>query len=158
MTEGRWTKAATRSGVALLAVVGAIARPAAVGQAPSSASQPAPSSSAKAPADKPAETLLAQALTLTEKKEFRGRLPNYYGRVVDEKQRQCIYQIQREYAPRIDFLKGQLAALIAERDKKVAAVLTPQQLNKVEQFRAEAKAKRARAKAAKPQPAANSSG
>ena len=47
--------------------------------------------------------------------------------------------------PRIDFLKGQLEALTAERDLKVAAVLTMEQLRKVEQLKVEAKRKRKRA-------------
>jgi Spy/CpxP family protein refolding chaperone len=46
-------------------------------------------------------------------------------------------------------LQSQLAALIAERDEKVAAVLTPEQLKEVEKFRAEAESKRKRGKAGK---------
>ncbi len=58
-------------------------------------------------------------------KKFRGRLPNYYRQVVDAKQRTAIYKVQKEYAPRIEALKAQLAALMKERDEKVVAVLTP---------------------------------
>ena len=75
-------------------------------------------------------------------KKFRGRLPNHYRHVVDEKQRQEIYKIQEEYASRLAALKAQLAAMTKERDEKVVAVLTPEQLKKVEQLAAEAKAKR----------------
>ena len=82
-------------------------------------------------------------------KKFRGRLPNYYRQVVDEKQRQTIYQIQEEYASKIAALRAQLAAVTKERDEKVAAVLTPEQLKKVEELAAEAKAKRERKKSAK---------
>ncbi|MHC4177839.1 MAG: hypothetical protein ACYSWU_10045, partial [Planctomycetota bacterium] len=67
-------------------------------------------------------------------KKFRGRLPNYYGQVVDQKQRATIYKIQAEYAPKIAELKAQLEALTKQRDEKVAAVLTPEQRKKVEQI------------------------
>jgi hypothetical protein len=79
-------------------------------------------------------------------KPFRGRLPNYYGQVVNQKQRQAIYKVQREFAPKIAELQAQLEALKKQRDEKVAAVLTPQQLKKVEELNAAAKAKRARKK------------
>jgi hypothetical protein len=75
-------------------------------------------------------------------KTFRGRLPNYYGQVVNEKQRQAIYKIQAESAPKIAELRAQLQALIKQRDEKIAAVLTPEQLKKIEDLRAAAEAKR----------------
>jgi len=75
-------------------------------------------------------------------KKFRGRLPNFYRLVVDQKQRQTIYKIQAEYAPKIADLKAQLDALTKQRDQRVAAVLTPQQRKRVEGFKAAAKAKR----------------
>ena len=82
-----------------------------------------------------------------EKREFRGRLPAYYRTVVDEEQRQEIYAIQKEYWTQIEALKAQLAALTKQRDEKVAAVLTPEQLKKVEAAAEAAKAKRSVAKA-----------
>lgn len=82
-------------------------------------------------------------------KKFRGRLPAYYRLVVDEKQRQAIYAIQEEYAPKIADLRAQLEAQIKQRDEKVAAVLTPEQLKKVEDAKAAAKAKRSQKKSAK---------
>lgn len=84
-----------------------------------------------------------------QRKPFRGRLPAYYGHVVDEDQRQAIYGIQAEYAPRIAELRAQLEALLNERNARVAAVLTPEQLKKVEQLRADARAKRAEKAASK---------
>ncbi len=74
--------------------------------------------------------------------KFRGRLPNFYRQVVNQKQRQTIYKIQAEYAPKIADLKAQLDALTKERDQRVAAVLTPEQRKRVEDFKAAAKAKR----------------
>jgi hypothetical protein len=99
-------------------------------------------------ADKP----LPNALPPKRQTAFHPRLPAYYNRVVSEKQRQAIYQIQREYHPRIEALKAQLAALTADRDHKIAAVLTPEQLRLVERYRAGAKARRAGQQAAQPKP------
>ena len=84
------------------------------------------------------------------RKKPRGRLPAYYKDVVDKQQREKIYAIQQEHKPQIDALKAQLAALMKERDEKIAAVLTPEQQKKVEQLRQEAKARRA-AKGKKPE-------
>jgi len=91
----------------------------------------------------------AKAAPAEKAKEFRGRLPAYYGTVVDEKQRQAIYDIQKEYHARIAALKAQLEALIKQRDEKIDAVLTPEQLQKIEEAKAAAKAKRAAAKTPK---------
>jgi len=79
----------------------------------------------------------------------RGILPPYYRNVVDEKQREAIYKIQEEYAPKIANLKSQLESLTKDRDAKIAAVLTPEQRKKVEQLQAEAKDKRGQKPAAK---------
>ena len=153
MTPARSTRVLAWTGVALVAVAVAAAGQLALSQQPSSAGQPpakqpAAEKTAVLPAEAPAETPVPEEAK-PSKKEFRGRLPAYYNRVVDKEQREEIYAIQREYAPKIDALKAQLAALIADRDKKVAAVLTPEQLKTVEKIKAEAKAKRERAKAAK---------
>lgn len=59
--------------------------------------------------------------------EFRGRLPNYYGRVVSQAQREEIYDIQRKYFYEIEELKAQLETLENKRDKQVAAVLSDEQ-------------------------------
>ena len=150
MRRARSTRVLVWACLALVPVALAIAEGLAVGQQPSSAAsrsaeQPPAAGSAESSAEAPAEKPLPEEAK-PKKREFRGRLPAYYGRVVDEKQRKTIYGIQREYAPKIDALKAQLAALTAERDNKVAAVLTPEQLETVEKLKAEAKAKRARAK------------
>ena len=87
-------------------------------------------------------------------KKFRGRLPNHYRHVVDEKQRQEIYKIQEEYAAKIATLKAQLKAMSKERDEKVLAVLTPEQQKKVDELAAAAKAEREKKKAAKEKPPA----
>jgi hypothetical protein len=73
---------------------------------------------------------------------FRPRLPVYYARVVDEKQRQKIYDIQRKYHPQIEALQKQLEELIAKRNAEIEAVLTPQQKAEIEKLRQEAATRR----------------
>lgn len=108
----------------------------------------APPPAAQAPEKQQgAETTGAQApnATAAEKEAlppFRPRLPAYYGRVVDEKQRQKIYDIQRKYHPQIAELQRQLEKLIAQRDAEIEAVLTPQQKAEIQKMREEAAARR----------------
>jgi len=83
----------------------------------------------------------------------RGRLPAYYSQVVDQKQREAIYKIQEEYEPKIAALREQLDALTKQRDEKVAAVLTPEQLKKIAELQAAGKAKRAQPKPEEKKPA-----
>ncbi len=87
--------------------------------------------------------------TAAPQKKFQGRLPAYYRTVVDQKQREAIYAIQKEYWTQIEALKAQLAALTKQRDEKITATLTPEQLKQVEAAVAAAKAKRATAKSTK---------
>jgi len=94
--------------------------------------------------DAPAKTVAAK-----KAKKPRGRLPNYYKDVVSQQQREQIYAIQAEYRDKIAALKAQLAAMTKERDEKVAGVLTAEQIQKVEQLKAEAAAKRKKAAAEK---------
>ncbi len=77
-----------------------------------------------------------------KKAVFRRRLPNFFSRVVDTKQREAIYKVQKEYFTKMAVLKAQLDAMAAQRDKKIAAVLSPEQLKEVEKLRADAQAKR----------------
>jgi len=83
-------------------------------------------------------------------KKPRGRLPSYYRQVVDEKQRETIYKIQAEYAPKIAALKAELNALIKQRNDEVAGVLTPEQLKKVEELKAAKKKPRRKSPAKTP--------
>jgi len=149
MNRARSIRVLTPTSVALAALVAAVAG-LALGPQRSPAQQASTEGSTGAAvqqaAESPAETPVPE--TAKPKKAFRGRLPNYYSRVVDQEQREKIYAIQREYAPKIDTLKAQLEALVAERDEKVEAVLTPEQQQTVEKLRAAAKAKRSQRKAA----------
>jgi Spy/CpxP family protein refolding chaperone len=110
-----WTTLAS-----LAIVLACLARPT-IGQDEGKASQPAAAKTAK---------------------KSRGRLPNFYRQVVDPQQRETIYKIQAEYAPKIAELQAQLEKLIKERDEKIAAVLTPEQRKRVEDLNAAARAKR----------------
>lgn len=114
------------------------------------AETPAPAASGSPAAAKVTQTTeqsgaaVGQAATTAEKSEgLRGRLPAYYGQVVDEKQREAIYAIQAEYAERIAELQVRLEALMAERNAKIEAVLTPAQRQKLDELKAAAQRKRA---------------
>ena len=91
-----------------------------------------------------AKAPVANRLAVQPKKEFHGRLPAYFGMVVDQKQRENIYAIQKEYFEEIEALKTRLALLTDERNKKILTVLSPEQRAKVDQLKAEAKAKRSK--------------
>jgi len=96
---------------------------------------------ANGPATGQEEESVEPAATAKAKK-VRGRLPNYYRHVVDEKQRDTIYKIQEEYATKIAAVRAQLEAITKERDEKVAAVLTAEQLKEVAELKAAAEAAR----------------
>lgn len=72
-------------------------------------------------------------------KRFHARLPAHYASVVDDNQRQAIYAIQEQYSGRIAVIQAQLEALTKERDDKIAALLTAQQLEKIGKLKAAGK-------------------
>ncbi|NUQ63022.1 MAG: hypothetical protein HUU20_11060 [Pirellulales bacterium] len=74
--------------------------------------------------------------------KFRGRLPAYFAKVVDDQQRRKIYGIQEEYHERIEALKAQLAAMMEERDQMIEAILTPDQRQQIDRMKSAAKTKR----------------
>lgn len=75
-------------------------------------------------------------------KKPRGRLPSFYRHVVTAEQREQIYAIQAEYRDKIAALRAQLKAITNERNEKIAAVITPEQLKRIKALRAKARAKR----------------
>ena len=87
------------------------------------------------------------ARNVARKNEAQGRLPAYYGQIVDEGQRQRIYQIQANYHPQIESLLAQVEALTVKRDEEIRAVLSPEQRQRLDTLINGAKANRA-AKAA----------
>lgn len=79
------------------------------------------------------------AQAVKEKAKPKGRMPNYYTKVVDGIQREKIYQIQQNYAPQIAQLKAQLKALDEKQDAEISALLTPEQRQRVAVLKAESK-------------------
>ena len=100
------------------------------------------------------QTTTKKTSTKKRTRKFHGRLPAYYAKVVDDKQRKAIYAIQKEYKPRIADLKAQLATLTKERDENILAELTAEQREKVEAARKVALDKRRKTAKAKKKPAA----
>ena len=111
----------------------------AIGQETATGASQAPASQNSAPQNSVPQNSVPQ-------KKFQGRLPAYYRTVVDQKQREAIYAIQKEYWTQIEALKAQLEALTKQRDEKITAVLTPEQLKQVEATALAVKAKRSSAK------------
>jgi hypothetical protein len=93
-------------------------------------------SKAAATADK------ADAKAAKPRAKPRGRLPAYYGKVVDGKQREKIYAIQQQYEPKISALKAELQAMQDKADAEIDAVLTAEQRDTIKKLADEAKQKR----------------
>ena len=87
----------------------------------------------------------APPVTSRKAEKLRGRLPAYFGKVVDESQRQEIYQIQADYKDRIAKLQAALAEMVQQRDREVLMVLTADQLEELKSLQ---KAARDRSKQA----------
>jgi hypothetical protein len=113
--------------------------PAQASAQPTAEAQPAAEQKPPAPAASAAGNRQGRQ---TEESGFRPRLPNFYAQVVTAEQRQKIYDIQRKYFDKIEALRKQLEALIAQRDAEIEAVLTPEQKAKIEQLRKEASERR----------------
>ena len=70
-------------------------------------------------------------------KKPRGRLPAYYGKVVTDKQREEIYEIQAKFTEQIAKLQEQLAALTVQRDTEIEKVLTDEQRAEIARLKSE---------------------
>jgi|GEM_PF-6654622 len=77
-----------------------------------------------------------------KKEAAKGRLPPYFGDVVDDKEKQGIYDIQAAYEPKIEKLEAELEAVKAERDAKIEKYVGPAKMKKIEEAKAAAAAKR----------------
>ena len=75
-------------------------------------------------------------------RKSQPRLPNYYSSVVTDKQRNDIRAIQGQYLPLIDILTARLNALREEMNGKVKAVLSEEQVAKVEKQAEDSRARR----------------
>lgn len=91
-----------------------------------------------------AGVLSAQEKSAKNKKgDDDRRLPPHYAKVVNPEQREKIYGILESYAPKLEELEAKLAALKAESDAAMRAVLSADQQKKLDGHIAAAKAKRA---------------
>lgn len=79
-------------------------------------------------------------------KEFSGRLPNGYGKVVTDDQRQEIYEVQKDYADVIELLKLRLLLLEQERDEKIDGMLNADQVREIKSENGQLESDRHRAK------------
>lgn len=80
-----------------------------------------------------------------------GRLPAYYGTVVDAQQRIAIYEIRARAEAQLQQLQQQIDAIRQAEQAEMEAVLTAEQLHRIEALRAQ------RVKSAKAVKAANAS-
>ena len=98
----------------------------------------------KATGTKPAGSAAIESRQSGQKAEGKSgrRLPQFYGKVVDQPQRKQIYAIQESYESEIQKLEQQLQALKDKRDAEIRAILRPEQLKEIEQLAADAKANR----------------
>lgn len=123
--------------------------------APPLCADDAKSGSATPGADKPVAQEKKRA-DKAKRAQARGRLPNYYGEVVDETQREKIYAIQQGYKEQFTQLdeqmrelRKQMKSLRDEQAKKVEAIFTAKQLAQVQKLRAQAKEQWAAARKAR---------
>ena len=92
-----------------------------------------PAAAKKAPAEKAAKKPAKQ----------RGRLPNFYGQIgLSDEQRDKVYGIQQQYRDQIRDLQQKLNELKDKQTAEIDAVLTPDQLKKVEELKASSARKR----------------
>ncbi len=78
-----------------------------------------------------------------ERKKPRGRLTVFYSQVVSGDQREEIYSIQAKYEPEMDALVEKLVELRNQMQAEIKGVLSSDQIERVEELRAEAKQRRA---------------
>lgn len=80
-------------------------------------------------------TKMTSKSTSTKAIKLTGRLPRYFAAIVDNEQRQEIYQIQANYAKEIDELEKKLEALKAKETSEIEKVLTSTQQKKLATYR-----------------------
>ena len=81
-------------------------------------------------------------------KRFQRRLPNFYNQVISDVQTDKVYEIQSAYFEPIEMLTLRLERLTAERNAQIEAVLTDEQMTKVEALRKDSAARSAATRAA----------
>jgi hypothetical protein len=78
-----------------------------------------------------------------ERAKPRGRLPDFYSKVVTEEQKVKIYAVQDAHQDKIAALSAQMKEELAKQKAEIDAILTPEQLEKVKALVAEVTAQRA---------------
>ncbi|MEX1039157.1 MAG: hypothetical protein WDZ51_00905 [Pirellulaceae bacterium] len=86
--------------------------------------------------------MAAPSRVQSTRSEPRGRLPNFYTRVVTPQQREQIYEIQQGFAEEIEALQAKLAAVEANMNQEIEGVLDTDQLQQVKKLQAEAAERR----------------
>lgn len=79
-----------------------------------------------------------QAAKTSSKSKITGRLPRYFGKVVDDSQRKQIYKIQAEYREKVSALQLQLTQMKQAELKAIEGVLEPSQLDRLNKLRSDA--------------------
>jgi len=104
---------------------------------------PAVAQDAPQPGASDEPTPAAAASDAAAPKKVRGRLPAYFGKVVNDKQREQIYDIQAKFSDQIAKLQKELDELIVRRDAEVEQVLTDEQRAEIARLKSERKSRRA---------------
>ena len=80
----------------------------------------------------------SQTEEISSKPKITGRLPRYFGKVVDDTQRAKIYKIQAEYREKVTALQMQLSQMKQAELKAIEDVLEPSQLDRLNKIRSDA--------------------
>ncbi len=116
------------------------------------AAQPSLSAAPKSDGEKPAATGRSQKKSTAKRRtankpitssERAPRMPAHFNKVVNKQQRTEVLALLNDYKPRIAAKRAELKALVDHRDEALFGVLTPEQRQRVEAYRAESNAKRA---------------
>lgn len=94
-----------------------------------------PGEATKAPAAKEMKATSSDGVAAAKQPVLRGRLPRYYGKLVDDAQRQQIYQIQASYRERISQLQAELAKLQMQQLEEIEGTLTADQRKQLDELR-----------------------
>ena len=79
----------------------------------------------------------SKSQTPAKRRGSAARLPAYYGLVVDDQQRAAIYEIRARVAAQLQPLMQQIDIIRQAEQAEMQAVLTPEQLHRIEALRAQ---------------------
>lgn len=87
-------------------------------------------------------SIYAQENDSTAKSKRRKPLPFYFGKIgLDKDQQEKLYTIQESYEAKLEKLRQEMKALLAQRDAEMEANLTPGQKLRLQELQAAAKNK-----------------